>query len=138
MTAGARIRGFVRLAGRSLRVRPRSARCRNLVRTDFVDHSHLSGAAKRIAILAEILFGQRIDVRIGTLFGDLNDLSSYGNIAIGVFWILDRKRNPLVAAHVLVLHAPLRGMPPYMSAIIVYSNRRYRRTASRHQRRWVC
>lgn len=56
---------------------------------------------------------------ICALFGDLNDLTPDCNVPIGIFWILDRKRDPFVAAHVLVFETTFGGIHSDMAAVVI-------------------
>src|SRR4029453_333742 len=80
---------------------PWSSHLGDAVWTDLVDHPHFSGLAKRILIFSQVLFGQRIDMRVSALLGDVHDLALDGQVAIGIIGIGDGERYLLAAPHVL-------------------------------------
>ena len=72
-------------------------------------------------------------MRIGAVLGDLLDFALNRQIAIGVFWVLDRQRDLFVAPHVFVLEPAFCRIDPEMRAVVAEPHRCHLRAAVRHQ-----
>src|SRR5919106_5988269 len=66
------------------------------IRADLVHHTHLPGLTKRILIFSQIFFGQGINMRVGTLFGDFYHLALYRQMALRIIRIKDGECHVLV------------------------------------------
>jgi hypothetical protein len=62
---------------------------RNFLGTDLVDHPRLAWAAVRILCFAEISLRQLIDMRIGAVLSDRDDLAKNGNVSIRIVGVGD-------------------------------------------------
>src|SRR6476659_3059000 len=66
---------FCPWASRSASSEPRrSAHLRRFQRQDLVEHADFGGRPVRVRILAHVLFGHLVDVRVGPVLGDGVDL----------------------------------------------------------------
>src|SRR4030095_14068426 len=91
--------------------------------SDLVDHAHSSGMPKRILILTQIFFGQRINMRVSTLLGDVHHLTLHGQMAIGIIGIDDGEGHFLVAPHVFVFHSPLGCVDSDVGSVVIQLDR---------------
>src|ERR1700730_610555 len=62
-------------------------------RLDLAHHAHVAGLPERVLVLADILFGQRIDMWVGAVLGAVQDLAADLQIPIRILGILDRERD---------------------------------------------
>src|SRR5579871_3252742 len=115
---------------------PVSAHSRKALWRDFVHHAHFAGLAKRIFVLAKVLLGERVDVRVGAFVRYPRYGSAHLHIAIGVVGIHDRERDGRTFAHVARLHPAFRGVDtePAVLAIEPYG-RHLRGTVGHHRRK---
>src|SRR6266446_6686268 len=84
----------------------RSSHALDLLGKNLDDDTHLAGPAVRIAVLAQVLLGERVDVLVGALLRHLDDASPDLEVAVGVVRVLHRKRDLRIPLKVLVLHPP--------------------------------
>src|SRR5215469_6101645 len=100
---------------------------------NLVYNTHLAGLPVGIFVLAEIFLRHLIDVSVGTLFGDLGNLTAYFEVAIGIIGIDDSQSDTRIAAHVAVLLATFSRVENHVLAIRVDPHRRSLGTAVRHK-----
>src|SRR5437867_981922 len=97
----------------------RSSHALDLLGKNLDDDTDLAGPTLRIAVLAQVLLGERVDVIVGALLRHLDDPSPDLEVAVGVVRILHRRRDLRIARKVLVLHPPPGSVEPDVRAIVI-------------------
>src|SRR5207249_11577101 len=85
--------------------------------------ANLARAPPRVTILADVLLGQRVDVRLGALLRQLGP-AAHLDVPVRVVWILRRQRHVRMALEILVLHASSRCVEPDVLPVEVRPHRR--------------
>src|SRR2546429_7059085 len=80
----------------------------DLLGQDLYEHADFAGLAVRVRVLAEVLLGERIDVRVGALLRHLGHASADLDVPVRIVRVLDRERHPRVSPEVLFLHPAAR------------------------------
>src|SRR5438128_1653971 len=101
----------------------RSSHALDLLGKNLDDDTHLAGPAVRIAVLAQVLLGERVDVLIGALLRHLDDAPPDLEVAVGVVRVLHRKRDLRIPLKVLVLHPPPGSVEADVLPVVVHPDR---------------
>lgn len=105
---------------------------------DLVDNSYFPWAAIRIRILAEILLGHLIYVRIGAVLGDIRNAPAKRQVTVRIVRIHKVQSNARIPPHIPVFDSPFSGIDEDVLAIIVDPDRRHLRSSVRHDCRELC
>src|SRR5215831_6776679 len=109
--------------------RPCSSHALDLLGQDLHGDTNLTRPAMRVAFLTGVLLGERVDVCVGPLFGDLDDSTADLEIAVGVVGVLDRERDLRIALQIFVLHPSPGGIEQDVRAVVVDPHWRHLRRA---------
>src|SRR5215471_9176074 len=101
-------------------------------RLDLEDHPHLAGLGKGIFVLAQIFFGERVDVLRGALLRHMRDPAPDLHVAVGIVGIDHGEGNRGALLHVRNLDAAARGVNAHLSALVIKPDRRHLRRSIRH------
>src|ERR1700728_2898582 len=63
-------------------------------RLDLQEHADFTGLRKRVLVFAQVFLGERVDMRVGAVLRDTFDGSANLQVAVRIFRIEDRERNP--------------------------------------------
>src|SRR5574337_36879 len=96
---------------------------------DLVEDADLARPTVRVLVLAQVLLGQRVDVRVGPGLGDVGDPAPELHVAIRIIRVDDGERHGRVAPEVLVLEPAFGGDEANVGAIVVEPDRRHLRRA---------
>ena len=99
---------------------------------DLIDNPYFARAAIRILILAKILLGHFVYVRIGALFRAVHNASTNRKMTVRIVRVHKVQSNSRIASHIFIFDAALCGVDEDMLAIIVDPDRGYLRSSVRH------
>src|SRR5712691_10659454 len=95
----------------------------DLLGQDLYEHADFAGLAVRVRVLAEVLLGERIDVRVGALLRHLGHASADLDVPVRIVRVLDRERHLRILPEVLFLHPAARRVTPHVGAVPVAPDR---------------
>ena len=105
---------------------------------NLIDNPYFARAAIRILILAKILLGHFVYVRIGALFRAVHNASTNRKMTVRIVRVHEIQSNSRIAPHIFIFDAALCGIDEDVLAIIVDPDRRHLRSSVRHDCRELC
>src|SRR5512145_455773 len=108
---------------------PPSSHALNLLGKNLDGDPHLAGPAVSVAVLARVLLGEGVDVRVGALLRHLDDTSPDLEVAVRIVGVLHGERDRRIALEVPVLHPSPGGVEPNVDAVVVHPDRGHLRRA---------